>query len=99
MCIRDSIKGRLSVDFISNEFRVGDKQLDLSPAMIKILHVLVDNKNKVVSRQELLEKIGGQEEKAYVDACVKHLKDTLEKQLGRLILIVQEDGESYKFIG
>jgi len=93
------IRGRLSIDFISNEFRVGDKQLDLSPTMIEILHVLVDNKNKVVSRQELLEKIGGQEEKAYVDACVKLLKKTLEKELNHPILIVQEDGESYKFIG
>ena len=93
------IKGRLSIDFISNEFRAGNKQLELSPSMIEILHVLVDNENKVVSKQELLKKIGGQEDETYVDACVRRLKEMLEKELGRPVLLVQEDGESYKFIG
>ncbi|MFH1382645.1 MAG: response regulator transcription factor, partial [Chloroflexota bacterium] len=41
------IKGKLSMDFVSNEIRVGDNQLKLSPTEIEILQVLVDNENKV----------------------------------------------------
>lgn len=99
---RPFINAELSVDFISNEFIVGDKRLDLSPTQVEILHVLVDNVNKVVSRQKLLEKIEekqGKTDAAYIDVSVKRLKETLEMKLGRPVLIVQEDGESYKFVG
>ncbi|MFH1382457.1 MAG: helix-turn-helix domain-containing protein, partial [Chloroflexota bacterium] len=61
-----------------------------------------DNENKVVTRKELMAKIGEQEgttTTSYIDVCVKRLKDKLERELGHPILIVQEDGASYKFTG
>lgn len=96
------VKGDFRIDFISKEFIVGDRHLSLSPTQVEILHVLVDNINKVVSKQKLLETVEARQGKtdiAYVEVSVKRLKEKLESALCRPILMVQEDGQSYKFVG
>jgi len=95
------IRGRLRVDFVSQEFSIGDKLLKLSPTQFKIIHKLVANENKVVSKQKLLEKIGGSEQRTsteYLDACVKRLKETFEREPSHRISIVEEDEKGYKLV-
>ena len=92
------IRGRFRVDFVSQEVSIGDKLLKLSPTQFKILHELVANENKVVSKQKLLEKIGGTEQTEYLDVCVKRLKEMLEREPGHPILIVEENGKGYKLV-
>ena len=96
------IRGKLRVDFASREVSIGDKLLKLSPSQYEILHQLIANENKMVSRQELLEKLEDPAQKTdieYFNYCIQKLKETLELELGRLVLIVEDDGDSYKFIG
>ncbi len=96
------IRGKLRVDFISQEVYIGDRPLKLSPSQYEILHQLIVNENKMVSRQELLEKLEDPAQKTnieYFNYCIQKLKETLESELGRLVLIVEDDGNSYKFVG
>ncbi len=95
------IRGRLRVDFVSQEVSIGDKLLKFSPSQFEILHELVANENKVVSKQKLLEKIGGSEQRTsteYLDACVKRLKETLEREPSHRMSIVAENEEGYKLV-
>ncbi len=91
------IRDKLRVDFTSHEVSVGDKRLKLAPSVYEILYELIANETKVVSRQQLLEKTG-ETSIEYIDYCVKKLKETLEAELGHPVLIVEEDGKSYKFV-
>lgn len=96
------IRGQLRVDFVSREVSIGDKPLKLSPSEYEILHKLIASENKLISRQELLEKLADPAQETnleYFNYCIKKLKETLESELGRLVLIVEDDGNSYKFIG
>lgn len=96
------IRGQLRVDFVSREVSIGDKPLKLSPSEYEILHKLIASENKLISRQELLEKLADPAQETnleYFNYCIKKLKETLESELGRLVLIIEDDGNSYKFIG
>ncbi len=96
------IRGQLRVDFVSREVSIGDKPLKLSPSEYEILHQLIASENKLISRQELLGKLEDPAQETnleYFNYCIKKLKETLESELGRLVLIVEDDGNSYKFIG
>lgn len=95
------IRGNLRVDFHSQEVSIGDTPLKLSPSQYEILHQLIISENSTVSRQELLEKLEDSEQKTnleYLDYSINKLKETLETELGRLVLVVEDDGNSYKFV-
>ncbi|MEE8318613.1 MAG: response regulator transcription factor [Dehalococcoidales bacterium] len=95
------IRGNLRVDFHSREVSIGDSPLKLSPSQYEILHQLIISENSTVSRKELLEKLADPAEETnleYFDYCIQKLKETLETELGRLVLIVEDDGDSYKFV-
>lgn len=96
------IRGQFRVDFVSREVSIGDRPLKLSPSQYEILHQLIANENKSVSRQELLEKLADPAQKTnleYFNYCIQKLKETLESELGHLVIIVEDDGNSYKFVG
>ncbi len=96
------IRGQLRVDFVSREVSIGDRPLKLSPSQYEILHQLIANENKSVSRQELLEKLEDPAQKTnleYFNYCIQKLKETLESELGHMVIIVEDDGNSYKFVG
>ncbi len=96
------IRGNLRVDFVSREVSIGDRPLKLSPSQYEILHQLIASENKTVSRQELLEKLEDPAQKTnleYFNYCIQKLKETLESELGHLVIIVEDDGNSYKFVG
>jgi two-component system KDP operon response regulator KdpE len=93
------IRGSLRVDFVSREVSIGDKLLKLSPTQYEILHELVVNENKVVSKQKLFKKIRGPKQTTnieYLDVCVEVLKEMLEREPGHRISIVKENEKGYK---
>ncbi len=93
------IRGSLRVDFVSREVSIGDKLLKLSPTQYEILHELVANENKVVSKQKLFKKIQGPKQRTnieYLDVCVEKLKEMLEREPGHRISIVKENEKGYK---
>lgn len=95
------IRGSLRVDFVSREVSIGDKLQKLSPVQYEILHELVANENKVVSKQKLFKKIRAPKQRTrieYLDVCVKGLKEMLEREPGHPILIVEENEKGYKLV-
>jgi len=95
------IRGSLRVDFVSREVSIGDKLLKLSPTQYEMLHELVANENKVVSKQKLFKKIQAPKQRTnieYLDICVKGLKEMLEREPGHPILIVEENEKGYKLV-
>jgi len=95
------IRGTLRVDFGSHEVVVGSKPVKLSPSEYDLLHELVTNEGRVVSKQTLLEKVWGPKyagETEYVDVYIKRLKETLEKEPGHPVQILDESGKGYKLV-
>ncbi len=96
------IRGKLRMDFTSQEVSLGDKVLKISPTQYEILHELVTNENKVVSIKKLLQKIGRAEQATdikYLDVNVKRLKEMIEIEVGHTVIFVEENGKGYKFLG
>lgn len=95
------IRGTLRVDFGSHEVVIGSKPVKLSPSEYDLLHELVTNEGRVVSKQTLLEKVWGPKyagETEYVDVYMKRLKETLEKEPGHPVQIIDESGTGYKLV-
>lgn len=95
------IRGTLRVDFGSHEVVIGDKHVKLSPSEYDLLHELVMNEGRVISKQTLLEKVWGPKyagETEYVDVYIKRLKETLEKEPGHPVQILEESGKGYKLV-
>jgi len=95
------IRGKFRVDFSSGEVSVGDKLVKLTPGEFKLLYQLVMNEGQSLSNETLIEKVWGTEKNTdieYLRLCVKGLKDKLETQPGNPTMILDEEGEGYKFV-
>lgn len=95
------IKGRLRIDFSSEEVIIGDKPLKLSPREYELLHHLMMNEGKVLSNEELLRTISEPEEKLSVEflrVLIKRLKEKVEGEMGNFTMIIDDGGKGYKFV-
>jgi len=95
------IRGKLRMDFKSQEVSIDDEPLKLSPTQYEILQELVTNENKVVSKQILLQKIGRVKQATdteYLNVNIKRLKQMIEMKIGHTVIFMEEDGEGYKFV-
>ena len=95
------IRGKFRVDFTSGEVSIGDKLLKLTPGEYRLLNHLVLNEGMSLSNETLLEEVWGPETKTdveYLRLCVKGLKDKLESEAGNPTMILDEEGEGYKFV-
>ncbi len=93
------IRGTLRIDSHTREVVIGNKSIKLSPSEYELLHELVMNEGRVLSKQMLLEKVWGPNQAGnteYVDVYIKRLKETLEKEPGHPIRILDEGGKGYK---
>ncbi len=93
------IRGTLRIDFHTREVAVGNKSIKLSPSEYELLYELVMNEGRALSKQMLLEKVWGPSQTGnteYVDVYIKRLKETLEKEPGHPIRILDEGGKGYK---
>lgn len=96
------IRGRLRIDFASQEVSVGDKLLKLIPSEYALLYELVTNEGEVLSNQVLLEKVFGPGQAPnteYLRIFIKRLKEKLEQEPGNPTMILYEEGKGYRFIG
>lgn len=94
--------GDVEIDFKKYEAKKGSARFDLSALEFSLLHCLIRNKDRVVSRDALLDAVWGEE--VYVDARTvdKHISQLRKKieddpQKPRFILGVR--GVGYKFAG
>lgn len=97
---KDSIfkNGKLYVDFEKHIIKVSDKNIELSYKEYKLLSVLLEANGKVVSRDELLQKVWGDyyEESRTLDVHIRKLRIKL-KEAGSYIKTIKNIG--YQFIG
>lgn len=93
--------GRLTVDFQARQVLVEGKPVKLTSLEFKLLSYLIQNENKVVSKQELFEKVW--EDKFTGDGTlnvhIRKIREVIEREPGRPEYIITVWGDGYKFQG
>ncbi|NOU59963.1 response regulator transcription factor [Marinifilum caeruleilacunae] len=93
--------GRLSIDFNSYVGEVEDKEVKMSHKEVEILHYLWDNRNKTVSRDDLLDKVWGMEYQPTsrtIDNFVLKLRQKIEDDPNHAKIILTVHGVGYKLV-
>lgn len=85
----------IALDVESFKAQVNDKEIELTYKEFEIIHLLMKNKNKVISRQSLLDEIWGKEYKGDTRVLDSHIKN-LRKKLN-IPYIKTLKGIGYKF--
>lgn len=95
------ISGRLAVDFASKEVTVDGKPVRLTSTEYKLLYHLIKNEGHLLSHENLLNKVWGED---YQDARdllrvhIQHLRQKLGDNGESADIIVTEHGMGYKFV-
>lgn len=91
--------GRLTVDFFAKQVFVNKNPVKLTMLEFKLLSYLIQNKNRVISKQELFEKVW--ENKFTGDGTlnvhIRKIREAIEKEPGNPEYIVTVWGDGYKF--
>lgn len=93
--------GKLVIDFAAYKASEGDEEVKLSHKEFEILKYLHDNKNKVVSRYDLLENVWGYDEQPTtrtVDNFIVRLRSKIEEDHNNPKVIITAHGTGYKMI-
>ncbi len=98
---RPFISGRLAVDFASKEVTVDGKPVRLTSTEYKLLYHLIKNEGRLLSHENLLNKVWGED---YQDARdllrvhIQHIRQKLGDNGESADIIVTEHGMGYKFV-
>lgn len=90
----------LRIDMKSYEVTVGGRRVTLSPKEFKLLHFLSRNPGRVYSRDQILDRVWGDEsfvEPRTVDVHVRRLRAQIEEDENSPTYIVTVRGVGYKF--
>ena len=93
--------GDLTVDFASQQVRLGDAPVSLTPVEYKLLYHLVRNAGHVLRHETLLAKVWGREyvdEVDYLRVYIRRLREKLGDNPDRPRYIRTERGLGYRFI-
>ena len=101
---KDSAKyadGRLTVDFDARQVLVDETPVKLTSLEFRLLAYLIQNAGRMISKQELFEKIW--EDKFTGDGTlnvhIRKIREAIEKEPGNPEYIITVWGDGYKFIG
>jgi len=90
----------LSVDIVERQVKVNGQRLKLTPREFHLLSILVENSDRIVSHQKLLEQIWGFEyidDVDYVRIYISHLRQKIEPDPANPKYIITEPGVGYYF--
>ncbi|MGH7793970.1 MAG: winged helix-turn-helix domain-containing protein [Candidatus Binatia bacterium] len=93
-------KGRLKIDFTTYEVFVRGKSVKLTLKEFELLRFLVQNPNRVLSRDQLLDRVWGGETfvtPRTVDVHIRRLRKAIEKDDSKPKWILTLRGVGYKF--
>ncbi|MGH7874714.1 MAG: response regulator [Candidatus Binatia bacterium] len=93
-------KGGLRIDFNTYEVFVRDKAVKLTLKEFELLRFLVQNPNRVLSRDQLLDRVWGGETYVTprtVDVHIRRLRKAVEKDDSKPVWILTLRGVGYKF--
>ncbi|KGO14811.1 response regulator transcription factor [Clostridium botulinum] len=94
--------GRLSIDYDKRVVKVNGKEVSITPNEFDILYTLVSNKGKVLSREQLIDKIFGIDFNGYdrtIDVHIKNIRKKIEEDTKNPKYIVTVMKVGYKFGG
>ncbi|MEQ8197780.1 MAG: response regulator transcription factor [Clostridiaceae bacterium] len=94
--------GRLSIDYERRSVKINGKEISFTPNEFNILYALAVNKGRVLSREQLIDKIAGEDFDGYdrtIDVHIKNIRKKIEEDTKRprYILTVMKAG--YRFGG
>lgn len=92
----------LTVDVAGRKVTVNGQKLKLTPREFRLLALLVENPDRVLSHQQMLEKVWGWEyidDVDYVRIYISHLRQKIEPEPSRPRYIITEPGVGYYFHG
>jgi len=92
----------LSVDVAGRKVTLNGQKLKLTPREFRLLALLVENADRVLSHQQMLEKVWGWEyidDVDYVRIYISHLRQKIEPEPSRPRYILTEPGVGYSFHG
>jgi DNA-binding response OmpR family regulator len=93
--------GTLTVDIGSRSVSVGGKPVELTTAEFDILHALATNAGRVLSRDQLLQKVHGEGWAAYdrsVDVHISRIRQKIEQNPRRPALLKTVRGVGYQLV-
>jgi DNA-binding response OmpR family regulator len=93
--------GELEIDILHRSVRSGDDQLHLTALEQSLLYLLAANAGRIVSREEILDALWGQDyvaESNVVDRQVRNLRARLRDDWRRPRFIATVPGRGYRFI-
>jgi len=94
--------GNLSINYEKRIVAVQGKTISFTPNEFKILHTLAMNKGKVLSREQLIDKIFGYDFNGYdrtVDVHIKNIRKKIEEDTRNPKYIITVTKAGYKFGG
>jgi DNA-binding response OmpR family regulator len=92
--------GDLKIDFLSHEVRLQEKRIELTPREFKLLETLTRTPGRVFSRQELVDRVLGQDYEGgerTIDVHMMNLRKKIEPQPNDPIYLQTIYGVGYKF--
>jgi DNA-binding response OmpR family regulator len=94
--------GRLSIDYDKRVVMLNHEEISFTPNEFDILYELVANKGKVLSREQLINKIFGMDFEGYdrtIDVHIKNIRKKIEEDTKNPIYVVTVMKVGYKFGG
>ena len=94
--------GEIELDFLNYQATKAGKPLTLTPREFKILRLFVENRGRVISRNELLDKIWGYTifpTTRTVDNHIVRIRKQIEPEPSKPTYIISVRGVGYKFAG
>ena len=92
------VRGKLILNLASNEVRLGDQIIKLTPTECKVLYVLMNNAEHTLSSKKILQEVWGKEymNTAPLRTYIRRIRDKLKDNPPQIILT--EHGGGYRFI-
>jgi two-component system KDP operon response regulator KdpE len=93
--------GELEIDLLHRRVRIGGRDLHLTPLELSLLYLLVTNAGRVLTRDEILDHLWGDDfaaESNVVDRQVRSLRLKLQDDWRRPRYIATVPGKGYRFV-
>lgn len=94
--------GMLVIDYEKRSVMLNGEEVQFTPNEFNILYALVINKGKVLSREQLIDKIGGVDFEGYdrtIDVHIKNIRKKIEEDTKKPKYVVTVMKVGYKFGG
>jgi DNA-binding response OmpR family regulator len=95
------INGALTVDMDTHEIQLKDRAVELTPIEFKLLACLIDQEGKVVTHDNLLKEVWGQDyqdSRHYLKLYIWYLRQKIEMDPTHPRLILTQRGVGYKLV-